>query len=67
MTKLEAIRIMLEIVTECDKQDIEGGGCKTCPFGHGTGCMASEGSRSYGDVRLRSEALRKIRLFRVRV
>ena len=44
MTKLEAIKIMLEIVTECDKQDTEAGGCKTCPFGHGNSCMASEGN-----------------------
>lgn len=44
MTKLEAIRIMLEIVTECDKTDAEGGGCKTCPFGHENECLASAGN-----------------------
>ncbi len=44
MTKLEAIRIMLEIVTECDKQSGEGGSCKNCPFGRGNSCMASEGN-----------------------
>ena len=44
MTKLEAIKIMLEIVTECDKQDTEGGGCKTCPFGRGNTCLVSEGN-----------------------
>ena len=45
MTKLEAIRIMLEIVTECDRQDSEGGTCRTCPFGDDSGsCMASTGT-----------------------
>jgi hypothetical protein len=45
MTKLEAIRIMLEIVTECDKYDSEGNSCKTCPFGSDEGsCMVSEGN-----------------------
>lgn len=45
MTKLEAIRIMLEIVTECDKHDSEGNSCKTCPFGSDEGsCMASAGN-----------------------
>lgn len=46
MTKLEAIRIMLEIVTECDKYDSEGGNtCKICPFVNGEGlCMVSAGN-----------------------
>ena len=45
MTKLEAIRIMLEIVTECDKYDTEGGNtCNTCPFGHEGTCLVSAGN-----------------------
>lgn len=44
MTKLEAIRIMLEIVTECDKYDSEGGTCNTCPFGHEGTCLVSAGN-----------------------
>ena len=46
MTKLEAIRIMLEIVTECDKHDTEGGNtCTTCPFGNDKGyCLVSAGN-----------------------
>lgn len=44
MTKLEAIRIMLEIVTECEKHDTDGGGCKTCPFGHENSCLVSAGN-----------------------
>ena len=34
MTKLEAIRLLLGIVNECDKYDSEGGNtCRTCVFG----------------------------------
>jgi hypothetical protein len=45
MTKLEAIRIMLEIVTECDKYDTEGGNtCRNCPFGHEDTCLVSAGN-----------------------
>ena len=46
MTRLEAIKIMLEIITECDKYDSEGGNtCRTCPFGSADGCcMASDGN-----------------------
>lgn len=44
MTKLEAIRLMLEIVTECDKHDTEGGSCNACPFGHEATCLVSSGN-----------------------
>ena len=44
MTKLEAITLLLTITNECDRQDSEGGCCKTCPFGSGNSCLASEGN-----------------------
>lgn len=45
MTKLEAIRIMLKIVTECDKHDSESCSCASCPFGNSEGyCMVSAGN-----------------------
>ena len=46
MTKLEAIRLLLGIVNECDKYDSEGGNtCRTCVFGDKNGgCLASAGN-----------------------
>ena len=45
ITKLEAIKLMLEIVTVCDKYDSENLSCKDCPFGDSTGtCMAADGN-----------------------
>ena len=46
MTKLEAIRLMLTIVTECDRYDSEGGNtCTSCPFGSNDGyCLVSDGN-----------------------
>jgi hypothetical protein len=35
---------MLEIVTECDKHDTEGGSCNACPFGHEATCLVSSGN-----------------------
>ena len=43
MTKLEAIKIMLEIVTECDKHNTEGNYCIECPFAHEHTCLVSAG------------------------
>lgn len=45
ITRLEAIKLMLEIVTVCDQHDSENSTCKECPFGNIKGeCMAADGN-----------------------
>ena len=45
MTRIEAIKLMLAIVEECDKYDLEGATCSTCPFGSKDGyCLVSDGN-----------------------
>lgn len=44
ITRLEAIKLMLVIVTVCDQHSSENLSCKDCPFGDYTGtCMAADG------------------------
>ena len=45
ITRLEAIKLMLEIVTVCDQNSTEGVPCQKCPFGDASGnCMAADGN-----------------------
>ena len=44
ITRLEAIKLMLENVMVCDQRDSENSTCKECPFGNSKGeCMAAAG------------------------
>jgi hypothetical protein len=45
ITKLEAIKLMLEIVTVCDQNSTENIPCRQCPFGYSDGtCLAADGN-----------------------
>lgn len=59
MTKLEAIKLMLEIITECDKHNEEGDSCYNCPFGYGGTCLVSDGNDVPHDWRIKDK-LREI-------
>ena len=59
MTKLEAIKLMLEIITECDKHNEEGDSCPNCPFSDGQNCLASSGNDIPHDWRIKDK-LREI-------
>ena len=44
MTRVKALTMLLKIVEECEKHDVEeNGGCRNCPFGSGVTCMATGG------------------------
>lgn len=44
MTRLKALTMLLKIVEECEKHEVEGKrACQSCPFGSGVTCMASGG------------------------
>ena len=44
MTKTKALEMMLKIVKTCQKQSEEAKGCRSCPFGCGANCLASNGN-----------------------
>ena len=45
MTRAEAIKMTLQIVSECEAHDSEsGGGCRKCPFVCGNKCLVSDGN-----------------------
>lgn len=45
MTRAEAIKLMLQVISECEKYGSEyGGGCRECPFGCGKSCLVSDGN-----------------------
>ena len=44
MTKQKAVLMMLEIVKECQENSADEKGCRTCIFGCGNSCLASDGN-----------------------
>lgn len=45
MTKAKALKMMLQMVEECEKHGGDnGGGCRECVFGYGVHCLASDGN-----------------------
>lgn len=44
MTKIQALRMMLDIVEECNKNSERGDGCRECAFGCGTHCLVANGN-----------------------
>lgn len=45
MNRAEAIKMTLQIVSECEAHGTEnGGGCRECPFGCGCNCLVSAGN-----------------------
>lgn len=43
MTRSDAVLMMLQIISECNKHTEDGTSCHGCPFGKGPECMASGG------------------------